>query len=159
MILFLKLPQCFDIKTNYNYQLPYIILMTFGCEIGTAWAPAFYWIQFKTNNKKHSTSVSFEHVASLCSILLLPFPTLHSQLRFEVLFRILNDCYVSHLKIVISMSVLLWFEIKNYLALRSPTLHCISVRSSGYSLKFKSVVYWFNSQHKRGSTLLFLIAL
>lgn len=127
-------------------------------EISRKWAS----LRCQSNPKqimKMFNSSFCDHVILSCSILFLSFPTLHLQLRFEVLFRTLKNCHVSNLKIVISKSLLLWLEIKNYFELRSPSLSCISVRSSGSSLTFNSVVFWFNRQHSTMSLLLFLRAL
>lgn len=127
-------------------------------EINRKWASLLCQFNPKQITKMFNSSFC-DHVISWCSILFLSFPTLHSQFRFKVLFRILSNCHVSNLKIVISKSLLLWIEIKNYLELRAPSLSCISVRSSGSSLMFNVVVFWFNRQHSTMSLLLFLTAL
>ena len=123
-------------------------------EISRKWSSLLCQSNAKQIMKMFNSSFC-DHVILSCSILFLSFPTLHSQLRFEVLFRILSNCHVSNLKIVISKSLLLWTEIKNYLELRSSSLSCISVRSSGSSLTFNSVVFWFNKQHSTMNLLLF----
>lgn len=82
-------------------------------EISRKWASLCCQSNPKRIMKKFNSSFC-DHVILSCSILFLSFPTLHSQLRFEVLFRTLNNCHVSNLKIVISKSLLLWLEIKNY---------------------------------------------